>query len=81
MWDDVGMLRTGTQLERAQAQLAELRAELDATGLADDNRVFNLDLARLAEPGQPDASVRGDRRRGIVAREFAWRSFPRGLSR
>ena len=42
MWDDVGVIRAQSQLENARTQLAELRAELDATGLADDNRVFAL---------------------------------------
>ena len=42
MWDDVGVIREKSQLQNALTQLAELRAELDRTGLADHNRVFAL---------------------------------------
>ena len=42
MWDDVGVLRDADGLSRAQQELAELKAELHASGLADNNRVFNL---------------------------------------
>lgn len=42
MWDDVGVIRQQVQLENALTQIAALRDELDATGLADHNRVFAL---------------------------------------
>jgi fumarate reductase flavoprotein subunit len=42
MWDDVGILRTGSGLERALGRLAELDAELSACGVADGDRAFNL---------------------------------------
>jgi fumarate reductase flavoprotein subunit len=42
MWDGVGVLRDADGLTRAQRDLAELKAELHASGLADNNRVFNL---------------------------------------
>ena len=42
MWDGVGVLRDADGLRKAQANLAELKTELHASGLADDNRVFNL---------------------------------------
>jgi fumarate reductase flavoprotein subunit len=42
MWDGVGVLRDDAGLRQAQAQLAELKTELHQSGLADDNRVFNL---------------------------------------
>jgi fumarate reductase flavoprotein subunit len=42
MWDDVGVLRDADGLSRAQQALVELKAELHASGLADNNRVFNL---------------------------------------
>ena len=42
MWDGVGVLRDTLGLEKAQLQLTELKSELLASGLADDNRVFNL---------------------------------------
>ena len=42
MWDDVGVLRDAEGLSRAQQELASLKTELHASGLADSNRVFNL---------------------------------------
>jgi fumarate reductase flavoprotein subunit len=42
MWDGVGVLRDADGLTRAQQDLVELKAELHASGLADNNRVFNL---------------------------------------
>jgi fumarate reductase flavoprotein subunit len=42
MWDGVGVLREADGLARAQGQLAELKSELLASGLADANRVFAL---------------------------------------
>jgi fumarate reductase flavoprotein subunit len=42
MWDGVGVLRDAQGLSKAQQDLVELKAELHASGLADNNRVFNL---------------------------------------
>jgi fumarate reductase flavoprotein subunit len=42
MWRDVGILRTAEGLARGAARLAELDRELDAVGVADDDRAFNL---------------------------------------
>ncbi|HWI78821.1 MAG TPA: FAD-binding protein, partial [Ramlibacter sp.] len=42
MWEDVGILRDARGLQRALAKLAELDAQLSATGLADGDRGFNL---------------------------------------
>jgi fumarate reductase flavoprotein subunit len=42
MWDDVGISRDAASLARAQGALDELEARLDATGVADGNRAFNL---------------------------------------
>ena len=42
MWEQVGVLRTGKQLQKGLGQLNDLKQELLGTGLADDNRVFNL---------------------------------------
>jgi fumarate reductase flavoprotein subunit len=42
MWDDVGILRTATQLQRARTRLAELDAQLDGIGVDDRDRAFNL---------------------------------------
>ena len=42
MWDDVGVLRDAEGLSRAQQALIELKAELHSSGIADNNRVFNL---------------------------------------
>jgi fumarate reductase flavoprotein subunit len=42
MWERVGVLRTGQDLLKGLEQLNDLRQELLRTGLADDNRVFNL---------------------------------------
>jgi fumarate reductase flavoprotein subunit len=42
MWDDVGILRTAEGLSRALQALDEHDAELQAIGIADDDRRFNL---------------------------------------
>ena len=42
MWQDVGILRDATGLRRALAKLDELDAGLAATGVAGDDRTFNL---------------------------------------
>jgi fumarate reductase flavoprotein subunit len=42
MWEDVGILRTAAGLERALATLDRLDAQLEATGVADGDRAFNL---------------------------------------
>ncbi len=42
MWQDVGILRTATGLQRALATLDELDAQLARIGVADGDRAFNL---------------------------------------
>ncbi|HVL55187.1 MAG TPA: FAD-binding protein [Burkholderiaceae bacterium] len=42
MWNDVGILRTADGLRRAIAKLETLRGELSRTGVAGDDRAFNL---------------------------------------
>ncbi len=42
MWDQVGVIRDASGLQTGLDELADLRVELAATGLAGDNRVFNL---------------------------------------
>jgi fumarate reductase flavoprotein subunit len=42
MWDQVGVLRSDQELRKGLQQLKSLKQELLGTGLADDNRVFNL---------------------------------------
>jgi fumarate reductase flavoprotein subunit len=42
MWEKVGIIRHGPGLEEAQRELANLETELDASGLGDHNRAFNL---------------------------------------
>lgn len=42
MWDGVGVLRDANGIAQAQSELASLKAELQATGLSDENHVFNL---------------------------------------
>ena len=42
MWDEVGIMRTAKSLDRAATALDDLAAELDATGVPDDTRAFNL---------------------------------------
>jgi len=42
MWNDVGILRTAFGLQRALSTLDELDAQLACTGVADDDRAFNL---------------------------------------
>jgi fumarate reductase flavoprotein subunit len=42
MWNDVGVVRDRAGLDRAIAALAEIEAELLATGIAADERTFNM---------------------------------------
>ncbi len=42
MWDEVGILRTAQGLDRALQTLDELDAQLQRTGVADDDRSYNL---------------------------------------
>ena len=81
MWDDVGILRTAEGLQRAAATLAELDARLTRIGVADGDRAFNLTLARLAQPEEPDRREPGHRRLGAGARGLARRAFSRRPSR
>jgi fumarate reductase flavoprotein subunit len=42
MWDDVGVIRDATGLDRALGELTQLEAELLHTGVPDTGRAFNL---------------------------------------
>jgi fumarate reductase flavoprotein subunit len=42
MWEKVGIIRDGSGLENARRELESLETELDASGLGDHNRAFNL---------------------------------------
>ena len=42
MWDKVGIIREAGALKHAAGELERLEAELDARGVADTNRAFNL---------------------------------------
>ncbi|MGA8030922.1 MAG: succinate dehydrogenase/fumarate reductase flavoprotein subunit, partial [Casimicrobiaceae bacterium] len=42
MWDDVGIVRTRSTLERAIGELDALHAQLGATGVAGGERAFNM---------------------------------------
>jgi fumarate reductase flavoprotein subunit len=42
MWDEVGVVRDAAGLDRAVATLDSIEAELSATGVADDDRAFNM---------------------------------------
>jgi fumarate reductase flavoprotein subunit len=42
MWEQVGVLRTGEELEKGLRQLNDLKQDLLGTGLANHSRVFNL---------------------------------------
>ncbi len=42
MWDGVGVLRTADGMRAALCELNELKHDLSRTGVADDNRAFNL---------------------------------------
>jgi fumarate reductase flavoprotein subunit len=42
MWEDVGIVRSEAGLARAARRLAELDDQLNTTGMASDDRAFNL---------------------------------------
>jgi fumarate reductase flavoprotein subunit len=72
MWDDVGVIRDAAGLDRANVALDEIEAELLATGVADDERRFNLtwhdwlNLRSLVEVSR------------VIARAARWRENSRG---
>ncbi len=77
MWEDVGVMRTAEGLGRGIARLSELNAELLQTGLADQDRVFNLtwhdwlNLRSLIEVGEviARAALARENSRGAHFRE------------
>ena len=79
MWDEVGVIRDAAGLDRGIAALADIEAELLATGVPAGDRRFDLtwhdwlNLRSLVEVS------RGDRPRGEGAGELARRPFPRRL--
>src|SRR3546814_119990 len=46
MWDEVGIIRSADVLERAQKTLEEMQAELDETGIPEQDMAFNLKIGR-----------------------------------
>ncbi|MEL0110968.1 MAG: hypothetical protein VW835_04475, partial [Rickettsiales bacterium] len=42
MWDEVGIVRDAASLAKGKAGLDSLKAALEATGIADESRTFNL---------------------------------------
>jgi fumarate reductase flavoprotein subunit len=72
MWDDVGVIRTAAGLDRADAALDNIEAELLATGVPDGERRFNLtwhdwlNMRSLVETSR------------VIARAARWRENSRG---
>ena len=77
MWDDVGVIRDAAGLRRGLAQLDGIEAELLATGVADQDRAFNLtwhdwlNLRSLVEISKviAAAALRRENSRGAHFRE------------
>ena len=42
MWDDVGVLRDATGLDRGLREIEDIESELLATGIPNETRAFNL---------------------------------------
>ena len=63
MWEDAGILRTDAGLSRCLARLAELKHAIDATGIGNGDRVFNmawhdwLNLRNLADVSEVIAAA------------------------
>jgi len=79
MWEKVGIIREGDGLAQAQRALAALETELDACGLADHNRAFNLtwhdwmnlrSLVAVSRAIAAAASARGDSRGAHYRADF-----------
>jgi fumarate reductase flavoprotein subunit len=72
MWDDVGVIRDAAGLDRADAALDAIEAELLATGVPDGERRFNLtwhdwlNLRSLTEVSR------------VITRAARWRENSRG---
>jgi fumarate reductase flavoprotein subunit len=77
MWEDVGIVRNEAGLARAARRLAQLNDQLNATGMASDDRAFNLtwhdwlNLSNLILVGRAIQSAATERResRGAHFRE------------
>lgn len=77
MWQDVGVIRNAAGLESALGQLDDIEAELLQTGIADNDRVFNitwhdwLNLRSLVEVSQAiaEAALSRENSRGAHYRE------------
>ncbi|MEP0944068.1 MAG: FAD-binding protein, partial [Rhizobiaceae bacterium] len=77
MWDDVGVIRTGTGLQRGARRITEIQDELMQMGVADDNLAFNLtwhdwlNMASLCDISQviTEAALARENSRGAHFRE------------
>ncbi len=80
MWDDAGIVRDAAGLARAAVALESLGAELAGHGPPRRRARVQPDVARRAQPREPDRGVAGDRPRGGGARGLARRALPIGPS-
>ena len=77
MWDDVGVMRTGTSLKRGANRITEIQDELMQIGVASDNLAFNLtwhdwlNMASLCDISQviTQAALTRENSRGAHYRE------------
>ena len=81
MWDDVGIVRDAARPARARsARSTSSTRGSTRTGVDGGDLALQPDLARLAQPEEPDRGVAASSHRGAGARRFARRAFPRGFS-
>ena len=78
MWDDVGILRDAKGLRAGAHACSSLRETLHGNGISGADLRYNLDLARLAEPREPD---HGEPRDSAAPREARTDSAARTTAR
>ncbi len=81
MWDEVGIIRERAVMQDALTALTDLENELLSSGVADDDRAFNLTWSDWLNLRSQIEMVESHHASGAAAGELARRAFPQRFSR